>query len=311
MPFFSIVIPLYNKEDHISKTLQSVLDQTFENFEVIVVDDGSTDKGLEAVKRFSDDRISIIEQSNQGVSTARNNGVKHSQSQFIALMDADDEWRSNHLAEFYRSIQKYPEAALFCNAYAIKLQEKFIQQAVYNLSSKTDIQIVADYFDASIIHPVAWTSAVAFNKKDFWDLGGFDREITSGQDIDLWIKFGMYKTIVFNPVITSCYDKTIPYSLSKKQLRKVKYDFLNTYKKEESKNKSLKKYLDLNRYAIAIQCKYHNDDEIFQLLKKDIDERSLTWKQRFLLYCPSFFVSWLKRIHSCLIKRNIYLTAFR
>src|SRR5699024_6198326 len=102
----------------------------------------------------------------------------------------------------------------------------------YNLKNINVIQIVEDYFEASTIHPIAHTSAVAFNKLDFWDIGGFRKHIVSGQDIDLWIRFGLYKTIVFNPTYTSIYDRTVPGSLTKKHIRKVKYDFLNEYSKE-------------------------------------------------------------------------------
>ena len=76
MPYFSVIIPLYNKESFIEKTLECVLNQTFKDFEIIIVNDGSTDNGLEKIKKFTDNRIKIFQQENQGVSVARNKGME-------------------------------------------------------------------------------------------------------------------------------------------------------------------------------------------------------------------------------------------
>lgn len=311
MPFFSVVIPLYNKENFIANTIENVLQQSFQDFEIVIVDDGSTDNSFAIAQSFNDHRIRIYQQQNSGPSTARNKGIELSESNYIALLDADDVWQRNHLEELHKSISTYPNGALFCNAYQLKLQQNFTHNATYNLQNLRDIQIVKDYFHASIIHPLAWTSAIAFNKDDFWDLGGFDIKIPSGQDIDLWIKFGLNKTIIFNPAYTACYDKTVPASLSKKHIREVKYQFLNRYKNNDDKLPGFKQFLDINRYAIAIQCKYYNDYDLLKRLKKDIHPSSLTKKQRFLLNCPAFLVKLIKKAHTFLIKNNIYLTAFR
>ena len=88
---FSVVIPLYNKENCIRKTLESVKKQRFKDYEVIVVDDGSTDRSLEEAEKMKCENISIIRQQNQGVSVARNTGILHAQGEYIAFLDADDE----------------------------------------------------------------------------------------------------------------------------------------------------------------------------------------------------------------------------
>jgi len=311
MPFFSVVIPLYNKEVQVKKTLESVLSQNFEDFEVIIVDDGSTDASFSVVKSFTDPRIKLFQQKNSGASSARNFGISKSNSEYIALIDADDTWNNNHLNEFYKSIKLFPQSSFFCNAYKLKLRENYTHNATYNLQEQHKIQLVEDYFKASIIHPLAMTSGVAFTKQSFLDIGSFNTTISSGQDIDLWIRFALQKMIVFNPAVTACYDKTVPNSLSKKQLRKVKYEFLNSYKEAEHTNASFKKYLDLNRYAVAIHCKYHNDTEVLNKFLKVIDPESLNAKQRFLLKLPNSALIGLKKFQLLLIKKGIYLTAFR
>lgn len=312
IPFFTVVIPLYNKELQLSRTLESVLNQTFTDFEILLINDGSTDKSVEVVESFEDKRIQLFHQKNQGAAEARNQGVLKAKSEYIALLDADDHWLPTHLEELHKSITLFPEAAFFCNAYQLTLKSDFTQKATYSLENTDRIQIVEDYFKSSLIHPLANSSTVAFKKEDFWDIGGFRKHIISGQDIDLWIRFGLYKTIVFNPAYTSIYDRTVEGSLTKKHIRKVKYEFLKDYNNEiKNAPKGFRQFLDLNRYAIAIQCKYYNDRELFSLLKKEIDPRSLNWKQRLLLNLPFSLVSQLKKLHTFLIGKGLYLTAFR
>lgn len=89
-PFFSVVIPLYNKEKTISITVESVLSQTFENFEIIIVNDGSKDKGPLFVQEIHDPRITLIHQENKGVSTSRNRGIEKAHGEYIAFLDGDD-----------------------------------------------------------------------------------------------------------------------------------------------------------------------------------------------------------------------------
>src|SRR5699024_6424946 len=95
---FSIVIPLYNKELSITNTLQSVLNQTFTDFEVVIVNDGSTDNSVEKVEAFNDPRIRLIHQANAGVSAARNKGIEEANYDWISFLDADDLWMENHLS---------------------------------------------------------------------------------------------------------------------------------------------------------------------------------------------------------------------
>jgi glycosyltransferase involved in cell wall biosynthesis len=121
--FFSIVIPLYNKEEYVSKTIESVLEQTFQNFEVLIVDDGSTDNSVAVVEQYTDDRIRIIRQKNQGVSAARNTGIKEAKYKLITLLDADDWWDKSFLEEMISLINKYPEVSIYSSQNAIVINE--------------------------------------------------------------------------------------------------------------------------------------------------------------------------------------------
>ena len=96
-PFFSVIIPLFNKENEIKSTLESVLSQTFQDFEVIVIDDGSTDNGKKIVEDFNNSKIKLISTRNNGVSKARNIGIEEAKGALIAFLEADDFWFENHL----------------------------------------------------------------------------------------------------------------------------------------------------------------------------------------------------------------------
>ncbi|WP_193016646.1 glycosyltransferase family 2 protein [Proteus sp. FME41] len=114
---FSIIIPLYNKELYINKTINSVLNQTYQNFEIIIVDDGSTDNSLFIAKSILDPRIIITEQENAGVSVARNTGIKHSSGDYLVFLDADDIYLPNALEHFNNLINIYPNNNFFCTNY--------------------------------------------------------------------------------------------------------------------------------------------------------------------------------------------------
>ena len=113
---FSIVIPLYNKKKYIYRAINSVLNQTIKDFELIVVNDGSDDGSEKIIERFNDERIRLISQENKGVSAARNTGIIRSKHEFIAFLDADDEWLPDHLETISLLINKFPKAKAYATA---------------------------------------------------------------------------------------------------------------------------------------------------------------------------------------------------
>ena len=114
---FSVVIPLYNKELSIGNTIQSVLNQTYQDFEIVVINDGSTDKSLKVVEKINDPRISIINKANGGVSSARNRGIKESNFEWIAFLDGDDLWMENHLKILKDMIEAHPTDKVFTTSF--------------------------------------------------------------------------------------------------------------------------------------------------------------------------------------------------
>ena len=116
----SVVIPLYNKEKHITRAIDSVLEQEYKNFELIVVDDGSTDKSATIVNNYNDSRIKLIQQTNMGEGAARNVGIALSNCDYIAFLDADDAWHKNFLIEIINMITIEPNSIIYATYFNTK-----------------------------------------------------------------------------------------------------------------------------------------------------------------------------------------------
>lgn len=196
----SVVIPLYNKEQSITTTLQTILKQTYQDFEIVIVNDGSTDHSVEKVKRILDPRIRLIHQSNAGVSAARNRGIEEAKGEYIAFLDADDEWKPGYLKTQYELTQKYPECNVFACNYEFKdTQGKVTPIIIKKLPFKSEDGILSNYFEvASCSNPPLWTSAVMVNKKALEAIGGFPVGIKSGEDLLTWARLAVKYKIAFS-----------------------------------------------------------------------------------------------------------------
>ena len=183
---FSVVIPLYNKEHYIEATIQSVLNQTCQDFEVLVVDDGSRDNSLALARKFECDRVRIIPQENQGVSVARNTGILNALGEFICFLDADDEWRPDYLATFDELTVKYPESAIFVTAYAVNMGNGKIN---YSTRLEPETGCLPSYWlTLAKGYDFVWTSATTMRRDTLMEAGLFKPGEKIGQDLDMWAR---------------------------------------------------------------------------------------------------------------------------
>jgi len=191
---FSVVIPLYNKAHTIQRTLASVLAQTHTEFEVIIVNDGSTDNGIEAINQCtSDQRIRIIKQENQGVSAARNNGVANAKYEYIAFLDGDDEWLPGYLAKMKTAIDLFPNAGMYCCAGIVRNADG---SEFYRLAKKYGGRILEiDFFENP--HVFVHTSATVVSKSVFNKSGGFPSEMKRNQDFALFYSLALITPVVY------------------------------------------------------------------------------------------------------------------
>ena len=312
MAFISVIIPLFNKEQFIKKTLLSVLNQTFSDFEILLINDGSTDKSVEVVNSFDDNRIILYTTKNKGVSHARNFAISKANSDLIALLDGDDQWEPNHLENLYKLYTSFPHCGLYATAYHKQFFNGKKINANFNGISKNHFGIIEDYFLASTIDSIAWSSAVMIPKKIFRELGGFDEDMQSGEDTDLWIRIAHKKPVSFSSEATS--NKIFlesKYHLSYSTTLIDQLKLLQKFKHLESDNFSFKKYMDLNRFSVALKRKVAGDVFTYNILKKEIDPLNLNTKQIILLNTPSIMIRLLKQFQFLLLRRNIYLSPFK
>jgi glycosyltransferase involved in cell wall biosynthesis len=260
MPLISIVIPLYNKERFIKETLDSVFNQSFTDYEIIIVNDGSTDSSVFIVNAIEDQRITVLSNQNKGVSHARNFGISKANSDLIALLDGDDLWEPNHLENLYNLYEKFPDCGLYATAYNKKYFNGEKIKASYNGLAKEYFGIIEDYFSASIKDSIAWTSAVLIPMKTFRKVGVFDEEMRSGQDTDLWIRIALKDSIAFSSIASSNKIILAPkYHLSYSTNRIDRLKLFEKFKAVELPTTSFKKYMDLNRFSVAIERKIAKD----------------------------------------------------
>jgi len=197
---FSVVIPLYNKELSIRNTIQSVLDQTCQDFEIVVVNDGSTDNSAAVVEAIEDDRIRLIHQKNQGVSAARNRGIEEARYEWIAFLDGDDLWGKAHLQEISLMMQKFPNEKVFVTSF-----EYSDKRPMFRHSRSEPIFKVENYFKEAMKESLMWTSIVVVHKSCIDEVGGFNENLKHGEDLDLWARLAKQYHIVKSEKITGVY----------------------------------------------------------------------------------------------------------
>ena len=196
---FSVIIPLYNKAPYVAKAIESVLGQTYRDFEVIVIDDGSTDQSLEVAKTFENKSITIVSQPNSGVSTARNNGVKLAKHPYICFLDADDWWHPTFLEEMKRLITDFPDAGIYGSGYYIvKNGQERIAPIGVPQGFERGIIDYCEVYAKTLCMPLTSISVV-IPKHIFDEEKGFKSQLKFGEDFDLWIRIALkHKVILVN-----------------------------------------------------------------------------------------------------------------
>jgi len=195
-----VVMPLYNKEKEVARAIISALAQSMSDFELIVVDDGSTDSGPKIVRGYRDPRIRMELQANAGVSAARNRGIELARAGLIAFLDADDEWHPNFLMTILDLALKYPECSVFATSYYIANTKTGTRRAVLRgLPPNFREGILQGYFEvASQSDPPLWSSAIAVRGAAIRAIGGFPVGVATGEDLLTWAKLAVEYKIAYS-----------------------------------------------------------------------------------------------------------------
>ena len=289
-PFFSVVIPLYNKQNHVKETIETVLNQTFQDFEIVVVNDGSTDKSVKVVESINDNRIRLIDQENGGVSVARNRGIKEANSEYIAFLDADDLWLPDFLQTIYELIEKFPEAGLFTTTYKKrKANGEEINMNIQGLPSINYEGIIPNFFkSATLGNFPTWTSVVCIPKKIFFENNiWFPVGEKYGEDLHVWARVAMLFDVACNTNFCALYmveaeNNTIEKSSKVKEPHKSILSLLD-YRHLIQDKESLR-YFDLFMKAWLFKIIYFNiknGDRIYAM--KNFFKYELSLKHRVKL----------------------------
>lgn len=302
---FSIIIPLYNKAPYIRKVLESILSQTYTDYELIIVDDGSTDGSFTIAKQFIDERLKIkgtedkvkgyrlkvngkeksgaetngyklspinyklIRQANSGVSAARNAGVAQAHAEYIAFLDADDWWELTYLERMAQLITDYPDAGLYaCNYVYYKPGKTHVALDIptgYINYSKA-------YYESGVM-PV-WTGAAIIPRKLFVEVGGFRENLWMAEDFDLWIRIALKYLVVFLNEPLAYYNQEVQLkwrALGKlyPPIRQFAFDadYLIPY---QTNNIDIKRVVDM----VKITClrQYYISRKYHQLARKELEK---------------------------------------
>lgn len=310
MPFFSVIITVYNKEKYIFDTIQSVLNQDFSDFEVIIVNDGSKDASEKEIKKFTDNRIHYYLTSNNGASTARNFAIEKSNTDYLCFLDGDDIWERNHLEVVKNLLVEFPNCGIYASRYKLVFKNNQTLVPEFEGISIDFKGIVADYFTSSMNHPIATSSSIMIPKKVFDILGDFKTTISSGQDTDMWIRIALHYKIAISNVVTAKYIHHIEDSLSKTDILSKSILKFDDFIKAEETNYSLKKYLDKYRKEYALKYKMANENVKSRELFKHIDPKNIDFKYQLIYSLPTFVLKILLKskqfLRSLGIDFNVY-----
>ena len=270
---FSVIIPVYNKGPYIKKALESVMGQSFRDFELVVVDDGSADDSYDVAKSVLDDskvKYQLLQQKNAGVSTARNNGVAASCGDYLCFLDADDWWESSFLEKMDQFIRDYPEAGIYgTNYYYVKNG----RSRVFVSGVETGYINYCQSYAQTLRMPFC-VGAVCVSRQVFDGMGGFRPHLKLGEDFDLWIKIVLkYKVAYLNEPLLYYYQDSDANWRGVGHLTDPKYHMLwnlDYLSDEEKTNPDYKQLIDnLRTYSLL---PYYLSSQYRDVAKKELDK---------------------------------------
>ena len=196
----SVVIPLFNNEHEVARAVNSVLAQTHQPDEILIVDDGSTDMSAEIAARMTDGRIRLLRQLNQGVSAARNTGTNNAVCDTIAFLDADDEWKPDFLGTILDLINSHPSCSVFGTGYIYCEKSGLVRAPILQgvPSGEWAGELTSYFRVASLSDPPLWSSAIAIRKEALQSIGGFPVGIKVGEDLLTWARLALKHRIAYN-----------------------------------------------------------------------------------------------------------------
>lgn len=291
----SIVIPLYNKEKSIITTLQSVIDQTFTEWECIVVNDGSTDNSLEVVRSFVHSLnvrslIRIIHKENGGVSSARNRGVMEAKSDYIAFLDGDDIWEPTYLEEAAKLIQDFPGAAIYGLGLGKMLGgQRYSTPEFLPANFRGVVTNLWEHHNTMM----SWTGSSTICPRELALKTLANEHLTHGEDLDQWLRLMLQGDAVF-------YNKTLAYYVKDAENRAMYHmppinkhivSIIAQYADARKNNAAFRKAFDTQMIYFLYEYLFTPYKKEAQRLAEQLDYSQLKRSMRFRMKHP-----WLYRL---------------
>lgn len=306
----SVVIPLYNKEKSIASTLQSVYEQTYTDYEVVIVNDGCTDNSANVVKDFIaqiddrciDHRWTLVDKPNGGVCSARNRGIQEAKGEYIALLDGDDLWDKEYLAEQVKMIEDFPDAAMWGLNFAETRDGKIVRRVETALPDGYR-GYIEHYFEMSRrVSDLFCSSSVVIRKEVFDKIGMFDERIKYAEDSDMWFRINtVYKTAFYDRyMVFYQWDAENRAMTRRRDLRHFLPYYVDKYREPIFKQNAIF-YRWINRWcAVHIRRYYFSPYELDRQEAKEaaakLDYSVIPFKYRLFFKLPYMIATKINKI---------------
>ena len=305
MPFFTVIIPLYNKEMYIENAIKSILNQTFTDFELLIINDCSTDKSIEIASKFALEKVQIIHhKKNSGLAATRNTGIKNATSNYVTFLDADDLWKPHFLEKIFHLIQNFPEARIFGTNYE-EIWGKTIKNP-HNGSEilPEDFTGYVNFFKMNMKQGIYNHGSVCFHKEVYESVGFYNENIQLSQDLDFNIRANYHYKLAYDNSVQMSYFMQTDNQLTRSSIVNKTIPDYDLYENWTKNNSDLKKYLDFERYVLGKRLKKNNDSRWKKMIM-NIDSNNLNWKQNLLLKLPSSILNLIDKVKLFLLKLGI------
>ncbi|MCL6482680.1 MAG: glycosyltransferase family 2 protein, partial [Janthinobacterium lividum] len=212
MMLCSVIIPLYNKEKYIVSAIESVIAQSYQDFEIVVVDDGSRDGGAALVEAMADPRVRLIRQANGGVSRARNTGIAAARGELVCFLDADDWYAVDFLLVIVSMYQKYPEKSFFSTSFLCMNDPS---DGLLDQAAHARFEPITNFYAYRAAHGVFFcTNSIAVPRRHLMSMPQcFPEGDQFGEDQDLWFRLAERLQLVFTPAKLVAYRTDVAGSL--------------------------------------------------------------------------------------------------
>lgn len=299
LPRVSVIVPVYKVEKYLPECIESVLAQTFTDFELILVDDGSPDNSGKICDDYAarDSRIRVFHKENGGVSSARNLGIKNARADYIAFLDSDDWWKPEFLEKMVTLARKYPQAGCCCCCWmTFSTQAGESIPSLFPDKERGDMCLIDMLsYSAGKGHFPIWTGAVLLKKNILTGIGGFDENLMASEDYKVWFEFVLRAPVAYLNDAFAYYRKDVPaenkprWTSGRKRTNIERHwvSHLDQYRELERTNPTVKLFLD--RFRLYCLLAYRNDlscKDTFLRVYREIDRKSFTWQYRIAYFVP-------------------------